>query len=379
MQIRNIDGDCASALEPVAIAFARTLEMERELGGSFCVIKDGQAVVDVWGGFADAARTKPWRPDTLVNVWSTTKGMLALCIARLTDQGLLAYDRAVSDYWPAFAANGKGEITVSQLFSHQAGICGPTRQLKEDDFYAVEDLADLLAAEAPQWVPGSRSGYHALSIGYLGHGLVRRVTGKSVGEYFRDEIGAPLSVDFHMGVGAEEAGRIAEIAHDGQPQSGGEATFNEYQRLAQVHLPIRAGVANDPRWQATGIASAGGSGNARALARVYGALATDRRIDDAELVSERALAAATTPQIENEDLVLRFPITWGIGFALNKGMGAYGPNPRAFGHHGWGGSFAFADPERRIGVAYAMNFMREPVGAPDPRFTALVNTLYECL
>jgi CubicO group peptidase (beta-lactamase class C family) len=363
----------------VASTFARILEREGELGGSFCVTRDGQAVVDIWGGFADAARTKPWRSDTLVNVWSTTKGMLALCIARLTDQGLLAYDRAVSDYWPAFAANGKGEITVSQLFSHQAGICGPTRQLKEDDFYAVEELADLLAAEAPQWDPGSRSGYHALSIGYLGHGLVRRVTGKSVGEYFRDEIGAPLSVDFHMGVGPADVGRIAEIAHDGQPMSGGEAAYNVHQTRAHVYLPIRPGIANDPRWQATGIASAGGCGSARALARVYGALATDRRIEGVELVSERALAAATTPQIENEDLVLRIARTWGIGFVLNKGSDAYGPNPKAFGHRGWGGSFAFADPEHRIGVAYAMNFMREPVGADDQRFASLVKVLYGCL
>jgi CubicO group peptidase (beta-lactamase class C family) len=379
MRDHNIEGEFATAFGPLAKTFARVLELEGELGGSFCVFKDGQAVVDIWGGSADAARTKPWRSDTLVNVWSTTKGMLALCIARLTDQGLLAYDRPVSDYWPAFADNGKGEITVSQLFSHQAGICGPTRQLSEDDFYAVEDLADLLAAEAPQWVPGTRSGYHALSIGYLGHGLVRRVTGKSVGEYFRDEIGGPLSLDFYMGIGADEAGRIAEIAHDGERMSGGEPAYNLHQRRAHVYLPIRPGIANDPRWQAMGIASAGGSGNARALATVYGALATDRRIGGVELVSHRGLAAATTPQIENEDLVLRIMRTWGIGFALNKGSEAYGSNPQAFGHHGWGGSFAFADPERGIGVAYAMNFMREPVGPPDPRFTALVRVLYECL
>jgi CubicO group peptidase (beta-lactamase class C family) len=379
MQIDNIAGDCASGFEPVAEAFARTLQMERELGGSVCVFKDGEAVVDVWGGFADAARTRPWARDTLVNVWSTTKGMLALCVARLTDQGRLAYDRPVSDYWPEFAANGKRAITVAQLFSHQAGVCGLARPVSEDDFYDVDKLADLLAAEAPHWPPGTRSGYHALSIGYLAHGLVRRVTGKSVGEYFRDEIGEPLGVDFHMGVGPADAGRLAEIAHDGLPQSGGEATFNEFQRLAQVNLPIRFGVANDPRWQALGISSAGGSGNARGLARVYGALATDRRLDGVELVSEQALAAATTLQIQNEDLVLRFPMSWGIGFALNQGMDVYGPNPKSFGHHGWGGSFAFADPERRLGVAYTMNFMREPAGAPDPRIQSLVDNVYASL
>ncbi|MBS0412595.1 MAG: beta-lactamase family protein [Proteobacteria bacterium] len=377
--IETINGQWADQFEAVAQAFSGVMRLEHELGGSFCVVRDGRVVVDVWGGHADAERREVWREDTLVNVWSTTKGMLALCIARLTDQGLLAYDRPVADYWPQFGAAGKGEVTVAQLFSHQAGLCGPARPLDEDELYDVEAVADLLALEAPHWSPGSRSGYHALSIGYLGHGLVRRVTGKSVGAYFRDELAGPGGLDIHLGASGGVAARVAQIHHDGKPQSGGEATFNEFQRLAQVHMPIRAGIANDPRWKAMGISSAGGSANARDLARLYGALATDRRIDGRELVSAEALGKATTCQIENEDLVLRFPMTWGIGFALNRAMGVYGPNPRAFGHHGWGGSFAFADPDRGLGVAYAMNFMREPDGAPDPRMTALIEAVYASL
>lgn len=374
-----VQGEVARGFEAAAQAFADTLALDRELGGAFCVVRDGRPVVDVWGGWADAARTRPWDADTLVNVWSTTKGMQALCIARLVDQGRLAFDRPVAEYWPEFGAAGKQAITVAQLFSHQAGVCGPDQPVAEDDIYDVEAVAALLAAQAPQWPPGARSGYHALSIGYLGEALVRRVTGKSVGAYFRDEIGRPLGVDFHMGVGAADAHRIARIDHDGQPQSGGQDTFNEFQRLAQVNFPVRAGLANDPRWQAMGIPSAGGSGNARGLARVYGALATDRRLGGEELVSESVLRAATTIQIENEDLVLRFPMTWGVGFALNKGMAVYGPNPGAFGHHGWGGSFAFADPARGLGVAYTMNFMREPAGAPDPRIVSLIGAVYDGL
>lgn len=379
MQIKNIDGDCVAAMEPLAEAFARTLDLESELGGAFSVFKGDQPLIDVWGGHADAARQISWKRDTMVNVWSCTKGMQALCVARLTDQGLLDVRRPVADYWPEFAANGKQTITVAEMFSHQAGLCGPTHPMKEDDYYDVDAVADLLAAQAPHRPAEPRSAYHGLTIGYLGHGLIRRLTGKSVGEYFRDEIAAPANVDFHMGVTAAEKPRIAEIAHDGQPLSGGEETYNEYQRIGLVHMRTRAGIANDPRWQAMGIASAGGTGNARALARVYGALTTARRLGDLELVSERALADATTPQIENEDLVLRWPITWGVGFALNKGMWAYGPNPRTFGHHGWGGAFAFGDPDLGIGVAYTMNYMREPVGGPDPRFASLVSTLYECV
>jgi CubicO group peptidase (beta-lactamase class C family) len=237
-------------------------------------------------------------------------------------------------------------------------------------------MAELMAAELPHWPPGARSGYHGLTIGPLADGLVRQVTGKTVGAYFREEIAGPTGLDFHMGLPDSEDGRVAEIVHDGSPESGGVETFNLYQKLAQAHVPIYAAIANLRDWRAQGTPSAGGQGNARSVARLYGALATDRRLDGLELVSAEALAAATTPQIENEDLVLRFPMTWGVGFALNKGMGAYGPNPKAFGHHGWGGSFGFADPEAGLGCAYAMNMMREPQGAPDPRFATLIEAIY---
>lgn len=366
-------GEAAPAFGAVANAFANNFRSEGEIGASFCVFRGGEKVVDLWGGHADAARTRPWERDTLVNLWSTTKGVMALCVARLTDQGLLANDRRVADYWPEFGANGKGDVTVAQLFSHQAGLCGPSRQLTEAELLDTEFLSGLLAAEAPHWPVGSRSGYHALTIGRLGDGLFRKVTGKTVGQYFRDEIAGPCGVDFHMGLPAEADGRVAEIVHDGNPQSGGEDTFNEYQRLAPVHVPVHSGLANLRAWRAQGTPSAAGTGNARSVASLYSALATDRRLGGAELVSREALDAATTVQIENEDLVLRFPMSWGVGFALNKAMGVYGSNPKTFGHHGWGGSFGFADPEKGLGVAYALNFMREPQGGLDPRFADLVD------
>ena len=369
-------GDVAPAFDAVTKAFANNFRSEGEIGASFCVFQDGHKVVDLWGGHTDGARTRPWQRDSLVNVWSTTKGIMALCVARLNDQGLLENARPVADYWPEFGANGKGAVTVAQLFSHQAGLCGPTQKLTQTQLLDTDFLSALLAAEAPHWPVGSRSGYHALTIGPLGDGLFKKVTGKTVGQYFRDEIADPCGVDFHIGLPAEHEFRAAEIVHDGNPQSGGEASFNSYQRLAQVHVPVHADLANQRAWRVQGTPSAAGTGNARSVASIYGALATDRRLGGTELVSRQALEAATTVQIENEDLVLRFPMSWGVGFALNKAMGAYGPNPAAFGHHGWGGSFGFADPARGLGVAYAMNFMREPQGGLDPRFASLVAAVY---
>lgn len=371
----SIEGECAPEFEKLASAFGANFAAYGDIGASLCVFRRGEKVVDLWGGHADAQRRRPWRRDTLVNVWSTTKGVMALCVARLNDQGLIANDKPVAAYWPEFAAAGKENITVGQLFSHQAGLCGPTRQLSEGELLDTAFVADLLAAQAPLWPPGSKSGYHALTIGPLADALFQRVVGKNVGTYFRDEIAGPLGIDFHIGLGAEADGRVAEIVHDGNPLSGIE-DFNAYQRASQILAPVRPELANLPAWRRQGTPSAAGQGNARSLAQIYGALAHDRRIDGVELVSRAALDQATSVQIEGEDLVLRVPMSWGVGFALNKSMGVYGQSPKAFGHHGWGGSFAFADPDSGLGMAYAMNFMREPQGGLDPRFASLVGAVY---
>ncbi len=373
-----IEGEHAPEFTKLVQAFEANFQLHGDIGASLCIFRRGQKVVDVWGGYADAKRSRRWRDDTLVNVWSTTKGVMALCVARLNDQGLLSNTTPVAAYWPEFAAAGKAAITVGQLFSHQAGLCGPNRQLSEAELLDTDFCADLLAAQAPLWPPGAQSGYHALTIGPLADGLFKRVVGKSVGAYFRDEIAGPQAIDFHMGLPAEADGRVAEIVHDGNPLSGSE-DFNAYQRASQILAPVRPGLANTEAWRRQGTPSAAGQGNARALAQIYGALAHERRIENLELVSKAALAEATSVQIEGEDLVLRVPMSWGVGFALNKSMGVYGSSPRAFGHHGWGGSFAFADPDAGLGVAYTMNFMREPQGGLDPRFTNLVGALYECL
>lgn len=374
-----IRGRCDEKFAPAAQAFLTNFLDAQEIGASFCVYLDGRKVVDLWGGYMNAARSRPWEEDTLVNVWSTTKGMMALCVARLAGQDILEMERPVASYWPEFAVNGKEAVTVAQLFSHQAGLCGPTQLLSQTQLLDTDFVADLLAGEAPHWPVGSRSGYHALSIGPLADGLFKRVVGKTVGEYFRDEIATPLEIDFHIGLPGSEDYRVADLVHDGNPQSGGPENFNEYQRLAQGNMPATAELGNTRAWRAQGMPSAAGQGNARSIATIYSALATDRSISGTELVDAEALARATSVQIDNEDLVLRFPMTWGIGFGLNEGMKVYGPNAEAFGHHGWGGSFGFSDPVERLGVGYAMNFMREAVDGPDPRIVALVDAVYASL
>ena len=372
----DIQGDGRPGFEALAAAFENNFKEHGEIGASLCIYQRGEKVVDLWGGYADAARTRPWEEDTLVNVWSTTKGMMALCVARLVDQGHLDMSRRVADYWPEFGANGKESATVAQLFSHQAGLCGPDGPIGKDLVLDTDRLGAMLASQSPQWPIGEHSGYHAFSIGPLADMLFKQVIGKTVGEYFRDEIAVPFDIDFHIGLPTSEEGRVAEMAHDGNPPGGDPKDFSKYQKIAIEHASLSPYLPNERAWRAQGAPSAGGTGNARSVAKVYSALATDRRLGGTELVSEKALAAATKIQIENEDLVLELPMSWGIGFAINKALGIYGPNPKSFGHHGWGGSFGFADPERGLGVAYTMNYMREPLDALDPRLASLIPAIF---
>ena len=376
MSTIEIQGDHAPKFEALAAVFENNFKEHGEIGASLCIYQQGEKVVDLWGGHADAARSRPWEKDTLVNVWSTTKGMMALCVARLVDQGHLDMSRPVAEYWPEFGANGKEHATVAQLFSHQAGLCGPDGPITEELILDTERLGAMLAAQQPQWPIGERTGYHAYSIGPLADMLFKQVVGKTVGEYFRDEIAIPFDVDFHIGLPESEEGRIAEMAHDENQPGGDPEGFSKYLKIAIEHASLSPFLPNQRAWRALGSPSAGGSGNARSVARVYSALATDRRLGGKEIVSEQALAAATQIQIDNEDLVLELPMSWGIGFAINKSLGIYGPNPNAFGHHGWGGSFGFADPERGLGVAYTMNYMREPLDALDPRIASLIPAIF---
>lgn len=367
----EVAGTTTSRFSGVAEAFAANFAENDELGASFCATLKGEVVVDLHGGWADPARTQPWRSDTLVNVWSTTKGVQATCFAMANDRGLFSYGQPVCDFWPEFAENGKAAVTVAQLLSHQAGLCGFSSPAGEPDLVA-EGAAGRLAAQAPLWAPGSASGYHALSIGILGTELFRRIEGRSIRQFVAEEIAGPLGLDFTLGLPIDREHRCAELLPP-PAMPVGPASFTPVQMAALANPPLRAGFAMTPEWRAAGLPSAGGHGTARALASIYARLIA--RQDG--LVSSATLASATARQIRNIDLVLGIECDWAAGFLLNS-SGVFGPNEAAFGHTGWGGSFAFADPETGLTLAYTMNRMDANL-RDDARAKALIGAVYAAI
>ena len=376
MQTMEISGRVDSNFQRVADAFERNFAQGHELGAAFCLFENGEKKIDIWGGYANQAKTRAWEENTLVNVWSTTKGILSFCVGRLVDQGHFDLNQTVAHYWPAFGAKGKQDITVAQLFSHQAGLCGPSRKITADECVDTDFLSAFLAAEAPQWEPGTRSGYHAFSLGPLADGLFQKVIGKTVGAYFREEVAEPFGLDFHMGLPGTEDHRVADLLHDGGLQAGGPDAWNEFQARAHGNTPTGVEIAMTRDWRAQGTPSAGGHGNARSVATLYSALATDRSLNGTEIISQAGLDAVTKIQIENTDLVIGLPVSWGAAYVINTSKLVFGPNQEAFGHSGWGGSFGFADPSTGIAAAYTMNRMIEPQRGPDPRVVALLKSIY---
>lgn len=366
-----VGGTCTDRFAAVRDAFAANFAQNGEIGASFAVTLNGELMVDLHGGWADQARTRPWTADTVVNVWSTTKGVHATCYAMAVDRGLFSYDQPVADFWPEFAAEGKGAVTIGQLLSHQAGLCGFTTPASEPDLVA-EGAAARLAAQAPIWEPGSASGYHALAIGILGTELFRRIEGRSIKQFVAEEIAGPLGVDFTVGLPAGQEQRCAELVPP--PASPVDpASFTAPQIAALGNPPLRAGFAMSPEWRAADLASANGHATARALATIYAKLIAP----EGGLVSSATLAKATAQQIRNVDLVLGIECDWAAGFLRNS-SGVFGPVSATFGHTGWGGSFAVADPESGLTFAYTMNRMDANL-RDDARAKALIAAVYSAL
>lgn len=373
----DIQGHVAPGLEPVREVFCRNFEEGRELGASFAVFRTGEPIVDLWAGHCDRAQSKPWRRDSLINVWSTTKGMAALCCALLVDRGLLDYGARVARYWPEFAAHGKQDVTVGMLLSHQAGLSAPRERVETEIFYQPEKINALLLDQEPLFEPGSTSGYHAMTFGPLVGELVRRVAGESLGSFFRREVALPLEADFYIGLPESEEGRVAELI--GPPSTGPDLSDmgapSEVRRLTFSNPINHPEIPNQRAWRAAEIPSANGHGTASALAKIYSVLANGGEARGVRLVGEATLDQASTCQCEGEDLVLPVPLHWGCGFILNNLRVIYGPNPEAYGHSGYGGSFGYADPATNIGVGYTMNKMSVDL-AGDPRTLRLVQALH---
>ena len=378
-----IHGTCDPRFAGVRDAFAANFEAGREVGASFAVTVDGKPVVDLWAGHTDAARTRTWERDTLVNVFSTTKAMVALSVAVLVERGLLDVDAPVARYWPEFAQADKGAMPVRQLLSHTAGLAALRPPLPSEALYDWPRMIVALAAETPWWEPGTVSGYHALTFGYLVGEVVRRITGKTLGTFFRDEVAGPLSADFHIGLAAADDARVAEMippTADEIAAAGSAGSADPESLLGKVMSNPRVvpELANTRAWRAAEIPAANGHGNARSVARALAALACGGTLDGVRLVGDATLDRAITEQCYATDLVLRFPIRWGLGFMLAGPELPVGPNPRTFGHGGWGGSLGFADRDARVSWAYVMNKM-SPGTTGDSRAAGPLAALYGSL
>jgi CubicO group peptidase (beta-lactamase class C family) len=363
----EVHGFVKPGFEPVRDAFVANFEAGLEQGASVAVTHEGEFVVDLWAGAADD-RGRSWEPDTIVNVYSTTKTMAAICVLVLADRGALELDAPVARYWPEFGANGKADVTVSHVMSHSSGLAGFDPPLETAEIlYDWEACVARLAAQAPWWEPGQHCGYHAITQGYLQGEIVRRVTGQSLGRFFAQEIAGPLGADFHIGLDPEHDARVADLV---PPEAGiaAAALANPDSIAARTLLsaPITGREPRTRAWRGAEIPAAGGIGNARSVARVHAALACGGELDGVELMSEAGVARALEEQIRAKDLVLGVPIGFGNGFGLNHETMPISPNPRAMFWGGWGGSLAIIDLDARASIAYVMNRMEANL-LGDPR------------
>jgi len=353
----DTQGFCQPDFEGVQQAFEANFDKGLELGASVAVTLDGEPVVDLWGGSA-SPQGNPWQEDTLVNVYSTTKTMAAFCVLVLADRGEVDLHAPVADYWPEFAQQGKEAVLVSHVMSHSAGLSGFDPPLESvDALYDWDSICARLAAQAPWWEPGTRSGYHAITQGYLQGEIVRRVSGRSIGQFFRKEIAEPLAADFHIGLDPVHDDRVGELV---PPTAGLGDAFTDPDSIAARTFLGASIDATEPQtsaWRRAEIPAAGGIGNARSVARVHSALACGGSVDGVGLLSEAGVARILEEQTRGEDMVLGTPIVFGMGFGLNDPTFPISPNPRAFFWGGWGGSLAIVDLDARLSIAYVMNRM----------------------
>jgi len=385
----EVQGECHPRFQAVRDAFARNLRDRDEVGAAVAVVIDGEPVVDLWGGHADLGRTQPWERNTLVNVYSCTKGMTAICAHRLVSEGRLDLDAPVARYWPEFAQAGKAELPVRWLLGHRSGLAAVRNLLPNEALYDWNAMCAALAAETPWWKPGTAHGYHAVTFGWLVGEVVRRITGKSLGTYFREEVAEPFGVDFHIGLPEREHGRVAEMSMlplalpEGDGAQLGMVIMSDPEGLAArafMNPPSLAHGVNYAAWRTAEIPGANGHATARALASVYAVLARGGEANGRQLLDAAGIARCREEQSNGPDLVLTIPTRFGLGFMLSQDRpdARFGPNPNAFGHPGAGGSVGFADLDARLGFSYVMSRMGPHI-LLDPRATALIDATYSRL
>jgi CubicO group peptidase (beta-lactamase class C family) len=373
-----IGGWVETEFEAVLDAFTANFDERGEVGAAVCVYRDGRPVVDLWGGVADVATGRVWVEDSIVGVFSSTKGVTAVCANLLMERGELDPDATVATYWPEFAANGKDAITVRQVMSHQAGLPLVEGVFTLDEVLAWDPIVEQLARQEPIWPPGTKHGYHMRTYGWLVGELIRRVTGTTAGRFLRREVADPLGIDFWIGLPEELEPRVAPLVPPRTDMRAALAPLRDRLLLARV-FDNPSGLFNyDGMWNtralhAAELPSSNGIGSARALARLYASLVGDG-VDGVRTLQPATVTAATVEQVRGPDAVIIEETAFGLGFMLGSSFGAANPET-AFGHAGAGGSLSFADPSTGIAFGYVMNDLRFDPGG-DPRSESLVRATY---
>lgn len=379
-----VNGCYDERFQGVLEAFKENYRQEDEIGSAVSVVLDGRTVVDLWGGWRDGARQQPWQHDTIVCMMSVSKGITGLSFSLLLDRGLVSVDAPVARYWPEFAAAGKEHLPVRYILDHRAGLPFNVDPLWPGAIYDPDAICRALAAQAPLWEPGTVAAYHIHNQGFLLAEIVRRVTGKTIGAWLRDEVAGPLEADYFIGGATEhDHARAAEVMPNMEARlfAAREAEAGSLRGKVFVQNPPEPWpvTLNSRAWREHEIASGNGHGTARGVARIYGAFARGGELDGRRLVSPETIRLITTEQHNMTEVMQERPYHQALGVLLNTPAAVYmGPNPRAFGHHGIGGSIGFADPDARLGFSYAVNRFHA-VGTNGPRAARLIDALYRAL
>ncbi len=378
-----VGGSVETGFEAVQEAFTANFERYSEVGAACCVYLHGRRVVDLWGGVTTPGGSEPYTADTLQMVWSTTKGVVSIAAHMLAQEGKLDFDAPVTDYWPEFAAQGKGGIPVRWLFCHKSGLAAVDRPLGRDDVIAWNPCVEALEAQRPYWEPGTAHGYHTWTFGWLAGEIIRRVTGVSVGKFVAERIAKPLQAEFWIGLPESLNARVAPVLPPippapGTPPDPHAARIADPSSLAHkswANPAIPPAAFNEYPFRAAEVPAGNGIGTARALSRLYAACLGP--VDGVRLLEAETLEKAAVIQAHGEDLVQGYETHFGTGFQLTFPFRPMA-GPGSFGHYGSGGSVGFAHQELGISFGYVMNQMR-PVYGSDPRTSGIVQALLNCL
>jgi len=376
----DVSGTYDDRFEKLASLLHDSVETGADLGGSVALVIDGEMVVDIWSGWADPAQTIPWERDTITNVWSTTKTMTALAALVLVDRGELDIHAPVARYWPEFAANGKEAVEIRHLMSHTSGVAGWDQPVTVTDIFDPVASVERLAAQAPWWEPGSASGYHGTNQGHLIGEVVRRITGKSLGTFFADEIAGPLGADFHIGLDPKHDARVATVVPP-PPMEFDLASMDQTSPGFRFFVGpvIDPSVCNTLEWRRAEIGAAGGQGNARSVARIQSVVSHGGEVDGVRLLTPATIDLIFEEQSNGVDLCLGIPLRFGVGYALvDTEHFPYLPDSKICFWGGWGGSMVINDLERRMTFAYMMNKMEAGI-IGGVRSEALIRSVYDVL